>query len=162
MIQGIENYIDTSLIGSLYLNSTNSTAENQNVSAEDFDEVYNQVNKTNAKSTSQTLAESATSEESVSDSAPAEKSQASGGGSSDSDSNNPMDLNGDGKVTIDEMMKYLQKKITDNIEEQIKSALEQFSGSSDSSGETNTHSFNLKNAINAYQTGQNLISSIIK
>lgn len=154
MIQSIENYLDTSIISSLYSNNTTSSAENQNISAEDFDEILNQTNN-NAKNT--TEVEKAT--ETLTQTSPVQETQSSND-TSDSE-NNSMDLNGDGKVTIDEIMKYMQKKISANIEEQIKSAVEYFSGSEENSG-INLQNFNLKNAVNAYQAGQNIISAVLK
>ncbi len=154
MIQSIENYLDTSIISSLYSNNTTSTTENQNVSAEDFDEILNQTNNS-IKNTD----ESQKSSEVLTQTTPIEQSQSTNDSSNNEKSS--MDLNGDGKVTIDEIMKYMQKKISANIEEQIKSAVEYFSGSEENSG-INLQNFNLKNAVNAYQAGQNIISAVLK
>ncbi len=154
MIQSIENYLDTSLISSLYLNNTNSASQNQNISAEDFDEILNQTNNASEKTEAGQKADDSAVQTSA-----IEQTQTSND-SSDSEKNS-MDLNGDGKVTIDEIMKYVQKKISENVEEQIKSAVDYFTGSDEKTG-LSLQNFNLKNAVNAYQAGQNIISAVFK
>ena len=90
------------------------------------------------------------------------------GGSSEKDSSdssrgskNEMDLNNDGKVTMDEIVRYMQMQMADNMSEQMSSEDGSFEMGQQAQQNTGIEEFKAKQAANAYQAGRQLMDTAV-
>ena len=77
--------------------------------------------------------------------------------SSSSGSNSEMDLNNDGQVTMDEIVRYMQMQMADNMSEQMSSEDGSFEMGQQAQQNTGIEEFKTRQAANAYQSGQQLM-----
>ncbi len=80
--------------------------------------------------------------------------------SSSSGSNSEMDLNNDGQVTMDEIVRYMQMQMADNMSEQMSSEDGSFEMGQQAQQNTGIEEFKTRQAANAYQSGQQLMDSV--
>lgn len=86
------------------------------------------------------------------------QSGGSGSSSSSSSANSEMDLNNDGQVTIDEVIRYMQMQMVDKMSEQMSSEDGAFEmGQQGSEQNSAIEDFKTKQAAGAYQSVQNSI-----
>ena len=83
------------------------------------------------------------------------------GSDSSSGSKNEMDLNNDGKVTMDEIVRYMQMQMADNISEQMSSEDGSFEMGQQAQQNTGIEEFKTKQAANAYQAGRQLMDTAV-
>lgn len=81
--------------------------------------------------------------------------------SSSSSSNSEMDLNNDGQVTIDEIIRYMQMQMADNMSEQMSSEDGSFEMGQQAQQNTGIEEFKAKQASNAYQAGRQLMDTAV-
>ena len=80
--------------------------------------------------------------------------------SSSSGSNSEMDLNNDGQVTMDEIVRYMQMQMADNMSEQMSSEDGSFEMGQQAQQNTGIEEFKTRQAANAYQSSQQLMDSV--
>ncbi len=78
-----------------------------------------------------------------------------------SGSKNEMDLNNDGQVTIDEVIRYMQMQMADNMSEQMSSEDGSFEMGQQAQQNTGIEEFKSKQAANAYQAGRQLMDTAV-
>ena len=83
------------------------------------------------------------------------------GSDSSSGSKNEMDLNNDGKVTMDEIVRYMQMQMADNMSEQMSSEDGSFEMGQQAQQNTGIEEFKTKQAANAYQAGRQLMDTAV-
>src|SRR5574344_56068 len=83
-----------------------------------------------------------------------------GGSSSSSQTNSEMDLNKDGPVTMDEIIQYMQMQMLDEMSEEMGSEEGSSHMASQSQNSYDTTAFKTQQAASAYQSGQQLLSSV--
>ena len=90
-------------------------------------------------------------------------SMGSSSSSSSSSTNSEMDLNKDGQVTSDEVIKYMQMQMMDRMSEQMSSedGASEMSKQSQQEFNTGVEAFKNKQAAGAYQSVQNSVVDMI-
>lgn len=86
---------------------------------------------------------------------------AAGGSSSSSSSNSEMDLNNDGQVTSDEVIRYMQMQMLDKMSEQMSSEDGAFEMGQQGSQQSGIEEFQTKQAANAYRANQDSLIDMI-
>ena len=124
-------------------NNSSSTSSTSSSNSSSIDDIIKNLG-TSSSEASDSASES-------SDSTASSGSGGSGGGSSSSSSSSKMDLNGDGVVTVDEILQYLEMQKADNSSDPTKSASEQQESDTDAFKDA-VNQFKTKNATQAYQS----------
>ncbi len=86
---------------------------------------------------------------------------AAGGSSSSSSSNSEMDLNNDGQVTSDEVIRYMQMQMLDKMSEQMSSEDGVFEMGQQGTQQSGIEEFQTKQAANAYRANQDSLIDMI-
>ena len=86
---------------------------------------------------------------------------AAGGSSSSSSSNSEMDLNNDGQVTSDEVIRYMQMQMLDKMSEQMSSEDGAFEMGQQGTLQSGIEEFQTKQAANAYRANQDSLIDMI-
>lgn len=86
---------------------------------------------------------------------------AAGGSSSSSSSNSEMDLNNDGQVTSDEVIRYMQMQMLDKMSEQMSSEDGAFEMGQQGTQQSGIEEFQTKQAANAYRANQDSLIDMI-
>ncbi len=86
---------------------------------------------------------------------------AAGGSSSSSSSNSEMDLNNDGQVTSDEVIRYMQMQMLDKMSEQMSSEDGAFEMGRQGTQQSGIEEFQTKQAANAYRANQDSLIDMI-
>lgn len=86
---------------------------------------------------------------------------AAGGSSSSSSSNSEMDLNNDGQVTSDEVIRYMQMQMLDKMSEQMSSEDGAFEMGQQGTQQSGIAEFQTKQAANAYRANQDSLIDMI-
>lgn len=87
-------------------------------------------------------------------------SGASGGGSSSSGTNSEMDLNNDGQVTIDEILRYMEMQQAGNDFEQAASEEGSQQMAQENSNTISLEDFKIQQASKAYKSSQMILSDV--
>lgn len=88
------------------------------------------------------------------------ESESSSSSSSSASANSEMDLNNDGQVTADEVIRYMQMKMMDEMSDQISSEDGSTEMNQQSQNSINIDDFKNQQAARAYQNSEKLLSSI--
>lgn len=91
---------------------------------------------------------------------PSESSESSSSSSSSASANSEMDLNNDGQVTADEVIRYMQMQMMDEMSDQMSSEDGSTEMNQQSQNSMNIDDFKNQQAARAYQNSEKLLSSI--